>query len=158
MTMWPFGGSNVRKTITLTCIFALVLATWTFGNAEAASRCVPNKRFVVLSGGLVRDMMTNLVWQQQASTGAMTWDLAKTYCPSGFRLPTVKELTSLVDASVADPGPTIDSTAFPGTPNLSFWTSTPHAGVPGNAWTVYFGNGLSGYGESGTPNYVRCVR
>ncbi len=149
----------MRKTIYLTCLFALVLATWPRGNAGAASRCVPNKRFVVLSGGLVRDMMTNLVWQQQASPGIMPWAVAKTYCPSGFRLPTVKELTTIVDASVVDPGPTIDSTAFPGTPGQSFWTSTPHAGVPGNVWTVYFGNGLSGYDDSGiTSNYVRCVR
>lgn len=147
----------MKKTITLTCIFALVLATW-LGNAGADSRCVPNKRFVVLSGGLVRDAMTSLVWRQQASTSPMTWALAKTYCPSGFRLPTLKELASLVDASVADPGPTIDSTAFPGTPGQQFWTSTPHAGIPGNVWTVYFGNGMSSYGDSGLSNYVRCVR
>lgn len=145
-------------TITLTCLFALVLATWTLGNAGADSRCVPNERFVVLSGGLVRDMMTNLVWHQQASPGIMTWSLAKTYCPSGFRLPTVKELTSIVDASVADPGPTIDSTAFPGTPNQPFWTSTPYAGPSGKVWIVYFASGLSEQRDPGSSNYVRCVR
>jgi hypothetical protein len=147
----------VKKTICLACAFALLLATWTTGRAEAASRCAPNKRFVVLSGGLVSDTLTKLVWQQQASTTTMTWDAAKTYCPSGFRLPTVKELISIVDLTVAS-GSTIDQTAFLGTPAEGFWTSSPYFGASGYAWFVDFSSGMSlNYGV-GLNSRVRCVR
>ena len=148
----------MKKTICLACAFALLLATWTTGRAEAASRCVPNKRFVVLSGSLVSDTLTKLVWQQQASSTGMTWAAAKTYCPSGFRLPTVKELASIVDLTVASPGSTIDQTAFPGTPTQGFWTSSPYAGSSVDAWDVNFYSGASGYGGVGNLYWVRCVR
>lgn len=148
----------MKKTICFACAFALLLATWTTGRTEAASRCVPNKRFVVLSGGLVSDTLTKLVWQQQASTATMTWAVAKTYCPSGFRLPTVKELVSIVDLTVASPGPTIDQTAFPGTPAEGFWTSSPSVGSSGDAWYVNFGNGRQIFTVVGSYPRVRCVR
>ncbi len=104
------------------------------------------------------DTLTKLVWQQQASTATMTWAVAKTYCPSGFRLPTVKELVSIVDLTVASPGPTIDQTAFPGTPAEGFWTSSPSVGSSGDAWYVNFGNGRQIFTVVGSYPRVRCVR
>jgi hypothetical protein len=148
----------VNKTICLACSFALFLATWTIGSAGAASRCVPNKRFVVLSGGLVSDTLTKLVWQQQASSTTMSWAGAKTYCPSGFRLPTVKELGSIVDLTIGPPGPTIDQTAFPGTPGGSFWTSSPYAGSSSSAWDVSFSTGYLTYNVVSENYWVRCIR
>ena len=148
----------MKKTICLACAFALLLATWTTGRAKAASRCVPNKRFVVLSGGLVSDTLTKLVWQQQASTTTMTWAVAQTYCPSGFRLPTVKEMISIVDLTVASPDPTIDQTAFPGTPAGTFWTSSPFAGSSGSVWYVSFSTGNANIHDVSVSSNVRCVR
>ena len=90
-------------------------------------RCYPKSRFVVVDGGLVQDTLTGLVWQQQGSTSAMTWADALTYCSSfgsGFRLPTVKELDSLVDPTLPT-GPSLDMTAFPSTGNKRYWTSSP---------------------------------
>ena len=147
----------MKRTICLACAFALFLATWTTGRVEAASRCLPNKRFVVLSGSLVSDTLTKLVWQQQASTTVMNWPAAQTYCPSGFRLPMVKELDSLLDLTVTS-GATIDQTAFPGTPAESFWASSPYAGDSGFAWLVSFYNGYSYYDGVGISYRVRCVR
>lgn len=144
----------MKKTLLLLGAFALVLATWLIGQAGAASRCVPNRRFVVQAGGLVKDTLTNLVWQQQASSTTMTWTAAQSYCPSGFRLPTVKELTSIVDLTVPYPGPTIDQTAFPSTPAEAFLTSTPAAG---SAFYVYFGDGTLFRSDAGVYR-VRCVR
>jgi Protein of unknown function (DUF1566) len=146
----------VKGTICLACAFAVVLATWTTGRAEAASRCVPNNRFVVLPGGLVSDTLTKLVWQQQASSTTMSWPMAKISCPSGFRLPTVKELVSIVDLTVT--APTIDQTAFPGTPVDAFWASSPYAGSSGGGWYVHFLFGLSNSGGVGSVGYARCVR
>jgi hypothetical protein len=137
------------------------------------SRCYPTSRFVVLSGGLVRDTLTNLVWQQQASTTLMTWADAQTYCSdagSGFRLPTVKELVSIVDLTVTS-GPLINQTAFPGLPaNVIsaadvFWTSSPTTDPPvgyndssGSAWYVPFVNGIAYSYGVGNSRGVRCVR
>jgi hypothetical protein len=113
---------------------------------------------VVQGGGLVLDTLTQLVWQQQASSTTMTWADAKIYCSSsGFRLPTVKELFSLVDLTVTS-GAMINQTAFPGTPAESFWTSSPYGGSSSLAWGVNFVNGFSGYGGVGYNLRVRCVR
>ena len=79
------------------------------------SRCYPMNRFVVLDGGLVRDTLANLTWQQEASATIMSWSDAQTYCScsgAGFRVPTVKELASIVDATVTS-GATINRAAFP---------------------------------------------
>jgi len=124
------------------------------------SICYPSSRFVVLSGGLVQDTLTNLVWQQQASATTMTWTAAQTYCSnagSGFRLPTLKELLSIVDLTVASPGPTINP-AFPNTPAEAFWTSSPYAESSGWAWFVDFLDGSSGGNPVGHLFRMRCVR
>ena len=124
------------------------------------SRCYPINRFAVLDGGLVRDTLTSLVWQQQAST-TMTWEAAQTYCPSagsGFRLPAAKELISLVDLTVTS-GATINQAAFPNAPAETFWTSSPNVGSSGYPWHVQFGYG--GYSDGydvGDASRVRCVR
>jgi hypothetical protein len=166
----------------LAWIIALFAALSPFGPTEAASRCYPTFRFAVLSGGMVQDTLTQLRWQQDGSgtragcsgTGNLTctWVEAKAYCASlalgglsGWRLPTVRELRSLVDYTVAHPGSTINKTAFPNTPTESFWTSSQYAGSSGNAWYVSFADGSSdhfgnvvGYNDEGDNNRVRCVR
>jgi hypothetical protein len=126
------------------------------------ARCYPASRFVVLSGGLVSDTLTNLVWQQQASTKTMAWAAAQTYCSgagSGFRLPTMKELLSIVDFTVQSPlGPMINQTAFPSTPADAFWTSSPFDESSNGAWSVDFSHGGSGDVYVSEYCRVRCVR
>lgn len=114
------------------------------------ARCVPKTRFAVLGGGLAQDRLTGLVWQQQISELDMTWTQAQSYCPSvapGLRLPTVRELASLIELTMPSPGTVIDSTAFPSipeSPDTGFWASTPYAIPGGAAWMVYLG------GDAGT--------
>jgi hypothetical protein len=68
----------------------------------------------------------------------------------------VKELQTIVDDSQRDPS--IDTTAFPWTPAIFFWSSSPVAGSSSLAWTVTFDDGYtSDYGVS-NPINVRCVR
>ena len=150
------------------------------GNGDAArcvrgSRCYPTSRFVVLAGGLVQDRLTGLVWQQDGAgtrtgcsgsgTLTCTWAEAQAYCAglilgglSGWRLPTVKELSSLVDFAVGL-GPSINQTAFPNTTlPSSFWTSSPSAFLSGAALAVNSVGGNSGFNDVGDDNGVRCVR
>jgi hypothetical protein len=79
----------------------------------------------------------------------------------GFRLPTAKELESLVDLIVLYPGPTIDQTAFPGTPAaqyMAFWTASPCADPSGQSFVVDFMFGYSPSAGVGSSYWVRCVR
>jgi hypothetical protein len=150
----------VKRTAYVAAALALAVTAWPLCRIGAAPRCYPDSRFVALSGGLVRDTLTRLVWQQRASDKAMKWADAQTHCSStgsGFRLPTVKELRSIVDYGVAPPGPTIDQTAFPGTPSEWFWTSSPVRGSSGYAWTVSFIVGYSADFAVDNVFRVRCV-
>jgi hypothetical protein len=165
----------VKRTALLAWLSAVALALWPVAPPAAAPRCYPTSRSVAQTGGLVQDTLTQLVWQQDGSGTRMgcssggnlkcTWAEAQAYCAgltlggvSGWRLPTVKELFSLVDFTIAYPGPTIDQTAFPNTPAEWFWTSSPYAGSSGYAWHVNFSYGFSNYGDVGSDYRVRCVR
>jgi len=154
-------------------MIALAVAGLPLRPPAAAPRCYPTNRFVVQSGGTVKDTLTSLVWQQDGSgtragcsgSGQLTctWAEAQAYCSglalggySDWRLPTVKELSSIVDFTVA--GPAINQTAFPSTPADRFWTSSPYAGSSGNAWNVSFLLGDSSSYDVGNDYRVRCVR
>jgi hypothetical protein len=136
------------------------------------SRCYPKSRFVVLDGGLVRDTLTGLVWQQQGSTTQMTWADAQSYCSSlgsGFRLPTFKEWDSLDLTSPS--GASIDTTAFPSGGRGRSWTSSPSGGwwsgvVSGYVRCGDFSTSASNYCDGDGGDWamvsdslnVRCVR
>ena len=134
----------------------------------SADASAPAGRYVVTSGGTgngtVYDTKTKLTWQQTVPSTAYTWANAKTYCAgvgaslggTGWRLPTLKELQTIVDYSQSNPS--IDSTAFPSTPGNVFWSSSPLAGSSSNAWRVDFGYGYTGNVVVSNPRYVRCVR
>jgi hypothetical protein len=130
------------------------------------SRCYPKTRFAALDGGLVREMLTGLVWQEKGSPTVMDWVDAQSYCASlgpAFRLPTFRELVSLLGLSS---GPT---TPFPGGVDGAFWTSTPGRVPPGESTSyalyVDYSSGqetcetayYSGAAVSSSHN-VRCVR
>lgn len=130
-------------------------------------------QYVVSADGLtVTDTSTGLVWQRDGAGSRpscldspnCTWAEAKTYCAgltldgSGWRLPTLTELQSIVDSTVTSP-PTINQTAFPNTPDDGFWTSSPYVGLSGYAWCVYFFSVHSyNFVVVGSDNWVRCVR
>ena len=75
-----------------------------------------------------------------------------------WRLPNVKELSSLVDRSRFNPS--IDVAAFPATPPTFFWSSSPYAGSSDVAWSVSFSDGSvrSDFGFRVFSFAVRLVR
>jgi hypothetical protein len=141
--------------------------------AEASA---PTGRYVVTAGGTgngtVYDTRTKLTWQQTATSTTYALSDAKTYCTgmsttlggTGWRLPTIKEIVTIIDFSVgysnAPGAPMIDRNAFPGTLASEFWSSSP-ALASGSTWLVNFQDPASVYeSPPGTTSryLVRCVR
>jgi hypothetical protein len=131
--------------------------------------------------GTVTDNNTDLIWQKQDDDTYYNWYQAtgtvnSSYNPSGgsyknvcgslslggqsdWRVPTKKELITIVDYAIPYPGPTISTVYFPNTKSSNYWSSTTVAGYPVNAWYVYFNDGLVGtYYKHNDGMYVRCVR
>jgi hypothetical protein len=125
--------------------------------------------------GTVTDNVTGLMWQQAnaGGTASYNWYQAAgvydaTYNPttqnvcgeqttggsSGWRLPTKKELTGIVDYGRYNPS--IDP-IFTG-PASFYWSSTTYASYVSYAWSVDFDDGYVNYGYKSYYNYVRCVR
>jgi hypothetical protein len=115
-----------------------------------------------IADGTVVDLATGLTWQQRVEPTGRAWTDARAACASltlaggGWRLPSMKELQSLVDDSRA--GPAIDPQAFPDTPPDPFWTASRVVASPTSAWRVSFQHGYT-YDSSDFNEYlVRCVR
>ena len=152
---------SILRLLGAIAIIAVTLPT----SADASA---PTGRYVVTSGGTgngtVYDTKTKLTWQQTVPSTAYTWANAKTYCAgvgaslggTGWRLPTLKELQTIVDYSQSNPS--IDSTAFPSTPAAWFWSSSPLAGSSSDAWVVAFNAGYAYYDVVSDTNDVLCVR
>jgi uncharacterized protein DUF1566 len=124
-----------------------------------------------LDSDVATDQATGLAWRRRALPGATSWSDALAACPplgAGWRLPTVKELETIV--AHAAPAPLIDTAVFPdgqpiqiseGTGQLevsAFWTSSPLADNSQNAWTVDFRDGNWGSTPVSLLDRVRCVR
>jgi hypothetical protein len=153
-----FGMARLTKVGT--AVVALVCAV----AVPPVQAAAPPGRYTT-GTGTVQDTKTKLIWQQPAAPSTMTWAAAKTYCAgigatlggSGWRLPTIKELQTLVDAS-ASSGVAIDATYFPKTPTIGFWSSTPASATPSYAWLLLFFNGGEGQADKAQTFQVRCVR
>jgi len=110
----------------------------------------------------LKDNITTLTWQglvdnrtvSQPEAASFCDDQDKTYGP--WRLPTMKELMSLVDFTVPPPGPTI-SAMFPDRPAEHFWTSSPAACGP-KYWYVDFAKGDAHQELPNVLKRIRCVR
>ena len=128
--------------------------------------------------GTVTDNNTGLMWQQEDDGNIYNWYVASgtydaTYNPtsqdvcgalnlgghSDWRLPAKKELMTIVDYGIPYPGPTIDTTYFPNTKSVYYWTSTSFVGgLPTFAFSASFGDSIVSYVNKPWSGYVRCVR
>jgi hypothetical protein len=128
--------------------------------ARAGTADAPKGHFSI-DDQVVEDTATNLIWQRHAPDSAYTQQQATAYCRAlsldggGWRLPTVKELHTLVDEGLANPA--IDAEAFPDTPSLYFWSSTALAGFA-FVWSVSFLDGTDTWAPGENMQRVRCVR
>ena len=125
--------------------------------------------------GTITDDITGLTWQKctfgkydndclSGLAETYTWSSAKNQCENltlagtGWRLPTVFELTRLVNYGNSS-AITINKTAFPDTGPWLYWTSTANALFPNDwAWYVEFSQGSTWADDQTNSHYVRCVR
>lgn len=154
----------IRSTLAALASAALLLPVTT---AQAQARYTYSA-----AGDEVTDTKTGLTWRRcsegQAWSGGTCTGTATTYphegalaqakTQTGWRLPSVKELSSIADKTRSNPA--IDTTAFPATPSSWYWSATPYAGGSGGAWYVDFSDGYVGYyyRNGGLNGHVRLVR
>ena len=167
----------MKKTLTLALAPTLCVAL--SAASQAACPSWPTAERFTISGEEVTDKRTGLVWKRcsegQTLSASSCTGTAVTYTheealaraksanttdsATGWRLPNVKELASLADKGCQSPA--IDSAAFPGTPSIYYWSSSPYVGGSYSAWSVNFNYGYVGFsGRFNLPfkNHVRLVR
>ena len=154
-----------------------------YANPSWDQQLPASTRFVVLSnwidaahpsgGAAVLDRETGLVWEQSPSTTPLQWGgtgvlfnrSAQYHCNdlnagsrTGWRLPTIQELLSLVDRSVSLPGPTLPSGNPFSVQSSSYWSASTLAQITSNAWFVHLINGSVDNINKSLTNHAWCVR
>ncbi|MGH7229359.1 MAG: DUF1566 domain-containing protein [Nitrospiraceae bacterium] len=137
-------------------------------------------RFKVLSdfnSEAVLDKESQLVWERSPGdidrdgdvdlNDTQTWANARVICAhqrtiggrKGWRLPSFAELASLIDPSVAIPGPLLPpGHPFTNIQQISYWSATTNADSPTAAWGVSLGDGDVAFILKTETRFVWCVR
>ncbi|HCL56640.1 MAG TPA: hypothetical protein DHW82_06485 [Spirochaetia bacterium] len=121
------------------------------------------KNFSDNGDGTVTDNVTRLVWKKNTETGIYTNAAAVTVCDNldfagrtGWRLPSVNELTTIV--SFEKYNPSIDTAYFLDTQTgAPYWTSNIYQADVSKAYYVLFQKGEIAYYDKIASIYVRCV-
>ncbi len=119
-------------------------------------------RYDTVPGWRDWNQRTGLTWQVAVDGQLRTWEAARAHCQGltaaggGWRLPSMKELQTLVDDSA---GPSRPSTPCSATrPWSRSGPPAPVVATPGSAWRVSFIHGYT-YDASAMYEYhTRCVR
>ena len=135
----------------------------------------PDERYQVHGDGTVTDTLTSLMWMQcslgqtylsgecTGSASDHSWqgalELSEDYTfatYSDWRLPNIKELSSLVARDRHEPA--INSTIFPSTSSRSHWSASPHAENTDLGWMINFSGGYDVFYYRGHGYVARLVR
>jgi hypothetical protein len=154
-----YGPWSAAMTFTV----AFLPIAWGYATSPANSA----DRFqLVFDGFAVLDRETGLVWDRRPDTGGFDYGQALGFCPSkpiayrlGWRLPTLDELTSLVDTRGNTPPLSLGHPFLGDITTPYYWTTTPSA-----AGSVYGFRFISAQGATAsldkTSSFYRawCVR
>jgi hypothetical protein len=105
--------------------------------------------------GEITDNYTKLVWQKDNAAILANYASAPGKCPAPWRLPTVKELFTLLDPT-ASSAPYISQAMFPSTRNDSYWSQTTQPN--GNKFVVDFSTGKIEGNSLTNAVALRCVK
>jgi len=97
------------------------------------------------------DTKTGLEWSKE-NLNPMTWYSAM-LAPKGWKLPTIKELLTIVDYDLEDP-----VTELPNIQPLFYWSATTDAGYEPHAWLVQFWEGRVNLSNKSFEYNVRYVK
>jgi len=151
-------------------VFAQTTANGPYYATPSWDQTLPaNTRFIVLSnmgGAAVLDRETGLVWEKSPDATPQNWLDAQFHCSRqstggrmGWRLPTIQELTSLVDLTVPAPGPVLPvGHPFSNVQSSQYWSGATHPTLAGFAWDVTFENGHVGTTDKSLTLVAWCVR
>ena len=99
------------------------------------------------------DQETGLEWSKD-NYGPYTWDQLMSFDKGSiWRVPTIKELLTLVDYEKYGP-----AASLPEIELSNYWSSTPYADDTNYAWYTYFYDGYSYVSRKSNSHYVRAVR
>ena len=139
----------------------------------------PTSHFSSNGDQTVTDNLSGLTWTEDANPAAaalpinqkaLTWQGALDYIKdlnnniylgyNDWRLPSVRELRTLPDYSLADSSAWLNTQGFDDVQAGSYWSSTTYAGFASSAWVVSMGSGNSTFGskEDSVNFYVWPVR
>ena len=161
-------------------VFAAVVGLVDMGQAQSTpdrlspyvvswNRTLPTEmRFVVLANfnsEAVLDQNTGLVWERSPATVLTDWKSARSSCLNkaiggqrGWRLPSIVELTSLLDPSAQDPGSMLPSGhPFLNSPSGFYWSASTD-GEPSKAWHLHVSNGHVHMTSKASTFKAWCVR
>ena len=139
------------------------------------------KQTLEVMDGYIYDPNTKLAWQDEEINETFwdSWHYSKKYCSEltlggyrDWRLPTIKELFSIVDFKRSDPA---IKREFKHTAMSFYWSSSPYlpdtSGLismifgssdekadPTGAWGIYFDSGDTTNMDYSSKSFVRCVR
>jgi len=126
-----------------------------------------NYSFCPFCGKSLKDqtvIIGNLMWQAEDDWIKRNWQEAIEYAKnltldghSGWRLPTINELISIVDYGKSNPA--INNDYFPDCKSYYYWSNNKNIYNDILAWCVCFAYGsVNSYHNKNKGNYVRCVR
>jgi hypothetical protein len=176
---------NVANRVQAAYVMAALLAC---AQAQAQQRCelgatfesTPTERFEDNGDGTVTDRQSKLMWTRcsagqkwtsgscSGTAGSYAWSAAEqvvtevnltgTYFYSDWRVPQLRELSTLVERRCSNPR--VNLTLFPNTPPGVYWTATSRPGTRdlGFAYVLDFGTEGIDYRAKEQQSHVRLVR
>lgn len=123
-------------------------------------------RFVVLTdwnSEAVLDRETGLVWEKSPNLRVVPWSAARSCINKmvagrhGWRLPSISELTSLIDNTTTSPALPLGHPFADFTGN-NYWSATTNADNPNEAWRVDLNGGFVLTGDKALTFAAWCVR
>ena len=162
---------SIRRTLKIVILPLLLLPSVIMADCNNAITPTTN-HLVDNNNGTVSDPKTGLVWKKcsvgqsynsssnscDGTATTFTWQAALQQADSDWRVPNIKELSSIVELSCFRPA--INEVVFPATPLLfsSYWSSSPFLGSRSYAWLVVFRYGGDYKYLKNDGFYVRLVR
>jgi hypothetical protein len=118
----------------------------------------------LMASDIVFHAKTGLSWQdnRSAMSEKLTYDEAERFCASlksgnhnNWRIPTLNELSSIVDYTKYDPA-ILDGFSSGG--SVYYWSSTPYKGDSDKVWGINFKSGATDANSKNYTRHIRCVR